>query len=87
MESHELCDYVRTSTISIKSKIGVGIMKELSVSVAGKESLDVKSDFGKIYKNEVPIESLCASLQVSYVGFTSGTPKMCLLLLKLGLIS
>lgn len=67
-ETHELVEYVRSSKVSLKGKLGIGIMKEIaSVSASGKESLELKSDFGLVNKNEVPIESLCSALEVCQI--------------------
>ena len=64
-DTRELVQYVRASKISVKGKLGLGILKEVSINVSAGDSLELISNLGQVDKNEVTLDSICNALQVS----------------------
>ena len=69
--THELINYERSSKISLKGSLGIGILKEASVSISASESIELKSNFGNVNKNEVAVDALSNALQVQARNFNS----------------
>ena len=63
-QSQELVQYVRTSKLSVKGKLGIEVLKEASVTLSGKDTFELVSNIGQVDRNEVAIDDLCNALQV-----------------------
>ena len=66
-DERDLCvDYVNTSKLSVRGRLGLGILKEASANVSANESLELKIVFGKVMKNETELETFAEALKVCF---------------------
>ena len=63
-DSTEFLEYNRSSNLSVTGGLGLNIVKDFSLRADTSKFIELKSDLGKLNKNEVNLDSLCNALKV-----------------------
>ena len=59
-----LVEYRRSVEIDVKGGLGTGIGKELSLNMGADTFLELKTDIGKVNKNEITQRAISHALEV-----------------------